>query len=132
MWQLCPHEWSLPEHEPPTPAEQIAAAQRYARRYSPGAELVEAMRRGMEAAAASVGEEIARIGAALADAGLIPGYGVRAEYGDPTGDPPVAFGLVVLDDGPGSYRPLDGCSCGGIGDTGSHRPGCPWAVQRGQ
>jgi hypothetical protein len=22
--------------------------------------------------------------------------------------------------------PLDGCTCGGIGDTGSHRPGCPW------
>jgi hypothetical protein len=22
---------------------------------------------------------------------------------------------------------LDGCTCGGIGDTGAHRPGCQWA-----
>jgi hypothetical protein len=21
---------------------------------------------------------------------------------------------------------LDGCTCGGIGDTGAHRQGCPW------
>ncbi len=25
--------------------------------------------------------------------------------------------------------PLDGCTCGGIGDTGSHRAGCPWAAR---
>jgi len=24
---------------------------------------------------------------------------------------------------------LDGCTCGGIGDTGSHRPPCPWAAR---
>lgn len=24
---------------------------------------------------------------------------------------------------------LDGCTCGGIGDTGSHRRGCPWAAR---
>lgn len=23
--------------------------------------------------------------------------------------------------------PLDGCTCGGIGDTGAHRAGCPWS-----
>jgi hypothetical protein len=25
---------------------------------------------------------------------------------------------------------LDGCTCGGIGDTGSHSPPCPWAAGR--
>jgi hypothetical protein len=24
--------------------------------------------------------------------------------------------------------PLDGCTCGGIGDSGSHRAGCAWAL----
>lgn len=24
---------------------------------------------------------------------------------------------------------LDGCTCGGIGDTGSHARGCPWAAR---
>ena len=24
---------------------------------------------------------------------------------------------------------LDGCTCGGIGDTGSHRAGCPWSAR---
>lgn len=24
---------------------------------------------------------------------------------------------------------LDGCTCGGIGDTGSHRAGCPWGAR---
>lgn len=25
--------------------------------------------------------------------------------------------------------PLSGCTCGGIGDTGAHRPGCPWSAR---
>lgn len=28
---------------------------------------------------------------------------------------------------PRDYRLLDGCTCGGIGSTGSHFPTCQWA-----
>jgi hypothetical protein len=105
--QEPPHEWQQLRRPELTDAEQIAAAQRYAaRRYGPP--VAEPSITCPLCGATSYHPQ---------DIG--EGYCGRChDWTSPPG--------ARADD-----PPLLGCTCGGIGATGSHRPGCPWAAAHG-